>query len=260
MYRTVQEQRDLVVEAERRVKAGEPRAEVARALGIPVSTVAAWAHRGGWRRKDLITVRDAEMGRTALEAIAELTAEEDEKKQDRAAKLREAFEASKAEFQAIAPEGQLPGPMGEGPIAAHKLATAMADSLLRQGRLQEADRAIRLAVRFADAEQAAGAREEAKWREERERLTKWWAEKQGAFHQLHQATLYALQEIQAQAELEASRSADECCPQCGRSMAFWPEEVERSDDSDESGSDDSDDDFASNDSDDFDDNDSDDDF
>ena len=258
MYRlTVQQQREMVMEAERRVRAGEPRAEVARALGIPVSTVATWAHRGGWRRKDLVTFRSDEMGQLALKVMTDLSGEESERKQNQAAELRKALEASRAEFQAIAPVGQLPGPqlpgpMGEGPVPARKLAMAMADSLLRQGRLEDADRAIRLAVRFAEADQAAGAREEANWREERERLTKWWAEKQTAYHQLHQAAQLALEEVQAQMALEETRSAEDCCPKCGRRMDFWPEEVDGSDeddlvddfDDDDSGRRDSDDDFG----------------
>jgi hypothetical protein len=232
MYRTIQEQREILQEAERRVRAGESRAEIARALNIPLSTLAGWAHRGGWRRKDIVAVRDAERGKMILAMIGEVTAVEREKIQADAAKLREALEASKAEADAVS--GQLPGPMAGGPVPAQKLAMGLADSLLRQGELEEADRAVRLAVRFAEAEQAAGAREETTLREERERLTKWWAEKQAAYHKLHAATEFALGEIKALHQLQASRSADDCCPSCGRRMDFWPEEVERPDD-DESG-------------------------
>jgi len=228
--KTRDEMIEITLAAERRVRAGEPRSEVARSLGIPLSTLATWAHRGGWRRKDLVAVRDVERGQATLALIAELTAAEREKKLEQAEKMREALEASKAELEAIAPDGQLPGAMGEGPVPARKLALAMADSLLRQGQLEDADRAVRLAVRFAEAEQAAGAREEAKWREERERLTKWWAEKQTAYHKLHLAAEFALEEIEASHELENSRSADDNCPKCGRRMDFWPKEVERPDD------------------------------
>jgi hypothetical protein len=232
MYgKTRQEMIEITVEAERRVRAGEARAEVARALGIPLSTLSGWAHRGGWRRKDLVAVRDAERGQVASKLIAALTVAEREKMEERAEKMREAIEASKAELEAIAP-GELPGAMGEGPVPAQKLAMAMADSLLRQGRLEDADRAIRLAVRFAEAEQANGAREEAKWREERERTMKWWAEKQTAYHKLHQLALATLEEVEASHELEDSRAADDNCPKCGRRMDFWPEEVERPDDDD----------------------------
>ncbi|HEX5008430.1 MAG TPA: hypothetical protein VFV70_15055 [Hyphomonadaceae bacterium] len=235
MYRTVQEQRDITNEAERRVRAGERQSDVADALGLPRSTVAHWARLGGWRRKDLISVRDAERGALVLELINEVVAEEHEKRQAEAARLREALEASRAEIEAADPTGKLSGAIGEATVPAHKLSMALADSLLRQGRLEEADRAVRLATRFSEAEQAASAREETRWREERERLTKWWAEKQIAFSKLQTATQHALEQIQASLEEELSRSADSCCPKCGRRMDYWPEEVERPDDDEESG-------------------------
>lgn len=234
MYgKTIQEQREITLEAERRVRAGEPRAEVARALGIPLSTLSGWAHRGGWRRKDLVAVRNVERGKMVLGLINELTAEERQKSQAEAAKTREALEASKADFAAIASSRKLSAATDERPVPPEKLAMAMADSLLRQGLLEEADRAVRLAGRFAETEHAAGAREETKWREERERLTKWWAEKETVLRQLHQGVEEALEMVTASYELEDSRSADQCCPKCGRRMDFWPEEIERPDDDDD---------------------------
>jgi hypothetical protein len=241
MYRTVQEQRELTIEAERRVRAGEPRAEVARALGIPLSTLAGWAHRGGWRRKDIVAVRDAERGQMVLGLINELTAEEHARQTEDVAKLRAALDASKAELETIAPGGRLPLVTGGGAVPPQKLAMAMADNLLRQGQLAEADRAVRLAARFAEAEQAANSSEETRWREERERLMKWWADTQTAYHKLHKATDYAMSQIQAALEEETSRSADQCCPKCGRRMDFWPEEIERPDDDDSDGDDSGDD-------------------
>jgi hypothetical protein len=225
--KSIREQRQITLEAERRVRAGEPQVDVARALGIPPSTLAEWARRGGWRRKDLIAVRDAERGEMVLGLINQLTTEERAKSNAAAAEMRAALEASRAEFAAIIPDGMLPAASGGGPVPAHKLAMAMADSLLRQGQLEEADRAVRLAARFTEAEQAANAREEAKWREERERLTKLWAEKQTAYHKLHTIATHALAQMSASDDLEDSRSADKCCPKCGRRMDFWPEEVER---------------------------------
>ena len=43
----------LMVEAERRVRAGEVRAHVAKDLQIAASTMAVWAARGRWRKTDL---------------------------------------------------------------------------------------------------------------------------------------------------------------------------------------------------------------
>jgi len=252
MYgKTIQEQREIILEAERRVRAGESRAQVARDLNIPLSTLSGWAHRGGWRRKDLIAVRDAERGREMLEIIAGLTAAEREQQQKTAAKIRKAVETSEAEVAAFASGCRLSGQTGEGPMPAQKLAMAMADSMLRQGRLEDADRAVRLAVRFGEAEQAAGAREETEWRAERERMMKWWTVQQAAYHELHGAAKFVLEEIDASQKLEDSRSADECCPKCGRRMDFWPEEVERPDDDDSGDDDDSSRTTAGDDDDDF---------
>jgi transcriptional regulator with XRE-family HTH domain len=236
MHRTIQEQREITLEAARRLRAGERQSDVADSLGIPRSTVAHWARLGGWRRKDFISVRDVEQGKMVLGLINQVTAEEHARQNESVAKLREALEVSKAELEAIVPGGQLPLPTGAGVVPAGKLAMAMADNLLRQGQLGEADRAIRLAARFAEAEQAANACEETRWREERERLMKWWAETQTAYHKLHALADHMLSDIVASMEQDLGRSADHCCPKCGRRMDFWPEEVERPDDGeDESG-------------------------
>jgi hypothetical protein len=203
---------------------------VAKALGIPRSTVAHWAQKGGWRRKDLIAVRSAKRGEMILGLIDEITADEHARQNENIAKLHDALEASKAELETVAPGGQLPLATGGGAVPSGKLAMAMADNLLRQGQLAEADRAVRLAARFAEAERAANVSEETRWREERERLMKWWAETQTAYHKLHKATERTMNDMVAAMQQELSRSQDECCPKCGRRMDFWPEEVERPDD------------------------------
>jgi hypothetical protein len=238
MYgKTIREQYAITMEAERRVRAGESQADVAQALGIPTSTVADWARKGGWRRKDLVAVRNVARGDMILGLIDEITAEEHARQNENIQKLRQALEASKAELETVAPGGQLPLATGGGVVPAGKLAMAMADNLLRQGQLEDADRAVRLAVRFTEAERTANVSEETKWREERERLMKWWAETQTAYRKLHTATEKTMNELVASMQEELSRSDDECCPKCGRRMDFWPEEVEGPDDEseDESG-------------------------
>lgn len=52
-YRPWGERELLKAEAELRVRSGQARADVARALGIPGSTLAQWACDGGWRLKDI---------------------------------------------------------------------------------------------------------------------------------------------------------------------------------------------------------------
>lgn len=59
----------LEVEAERLVRCGESRAEVSRMLGVHPQTLATWALRGRWRKKDLDRERSAEIARETILAI-----------------------------------------------------------------------------------------------------------------------------------------------------------------------------------------------
>lgn len=67
--RTYAELLGLQAEAERLVRQGESRAEVSRRLGVSVQTLAGWALRGGWRRKDLDLERSREATQKTLLAI-----------------------------------------------------------------------------------------------------------------------------------------------------------------------------------------------
>lgn len=69
MARSYAELMGLEFEAERLVRAGESRAEVSRRLGVPLQTLAGWALRGGWRKKDLDLERNADLTRRTLVAI-----------------------------------------------------------------------------------------------------------------------------------------------------------------------------------------------
>jgi hypothetical protein len=59
----------LQFEAERLVRAGESRAEVSRRLGVSPQTLAGWALRGGWRKKDLALEHNREITTRTLLAI-----------------------------------------------------------------------------------------------------------------------------------------------------------------------------------------------
>ena len=59
----------LEVEAERLVRMGDSRAEVSRRLGGHPQTLAAWAQRGGWRKKDLDMERHQEIARETIRTI-----------------------------------------------------------------------------------------------------------------------------------------------------------------------------------------------
>lgn len=69
MTRSYAELMGLEVEAERLVRCGESRAEVARRLGVHPQTLATWALRGGWRQKDLDLERSAEIARETILGI-----------------------------------------------------------------------------------------------------------------------------------------------------------------------------------------------
>ncbi|MEZ6028711.1 MAG: hypothetical protein R3C46_03075 [Hyphomonadaceae bacterium] len=69
MARSYAELMGLEFEAERLVRAGESRAEVSRRLGVHLSTLAQWALRGGWRKKDLEMERNTEITRKTILAI-----------------------------------------------------------------------------------------------------------------------------------------------------------------------------------------------
>lgn len=69
MARSYAELMGLEVEAERLVRCGETRADVARRLGVHPSTLSIWALRGGWRQKDLDMERSAEATRETILAI-----------------------------------------------------------------------------------------------------------------------------------------------------------------------------------------------
>ncbi len=69
MARSYAEMMGLEVEAERLVRMGESRAEVSRRLGVHTQTLAQWALRGGWRKKDLDMERHAEIARETIYTI-----------------------------------------------------------------------------------------------------------------------------------------------------------------------------------------------
>lgn len=69
MARSYSELMGLEFEAERLVRSGESRAEVSRRLGVHPQTLATWALRGGWRKKDLDMERSHEATLSTLRAI-----------------------------------------------------------------------------------------------------------------------------------------------------------------------------------------------
>ena len=76
--RSTAELEALSAEAERRVRGGESRAEVALALNVPLSTMTDWARKGRWLRRDLEAEQRPELTRLIAEKIAELRAREEQ--------------------------------------------------------------------------------------------------------------------------------------------------------------------------------------
>src|SRR5262245_46832540 len=82
----------LRLEAERRVRGGQSRAEVSRMLGIAPMTLAGWALKHGWRQKDLEEERRPDAAREAIERIRKAMASEEEEAR-RQAEAAAAFHA-----------------------------------------------------------------------------------------------------------------------------------------------------------------------
>lgn len=121
MARSRVELMGLEFEAERLVRAGESRAEVSRMLGVSVQTLAGWALRGGWRRKDLeleksgvITrrvIRNVAAGHVWAQARRALEAEQAAVMREAGAALAAGDGVGLARLMAEAPEG-----MGARPV------------------------------------------------------------------------------------------------------------------------------------------------
>jgi hypothetical protein len=88
MARSYAELMGLEVEAERLVRMGESRAEVSRRLGVHVSTLAQWALRGGWRRKDIELEQQQAIARDTVRMIRDGNRQVDEQNAARG-KLRD---------------------------------------------------------------------------------------------------------------------------------------------------------------------------
>jgi hypothetical protein len=90
----------LKAEAERRVRAGEARADVAQSLGLAQSTLAQWACQGGWRLKDIEAEAANELAEAAARRIADSLASDaarrlaEEEARRRAAEAHAALVAS----------------------------------------------------------------------------------------------------------------------------------------------------------------------
>jgi transcriptional regulator with XRE-family HTH domain len=219
--RTPSESEALKKEAERRVRAGENRTDVARRLGLSPSTLSNWAADGGWRRKDIDSEINAERGRIMLEKIAEIVASDHQEAAERTAKSREVSEAAFARLRSADPEnsGALPGLK---PPTGRQLAMTVARRLLEQGDVEEAERAARIAIRFAQAERMTGEADRDLWIKDRANVMKWWEENREGFIAVQEWANDLASELDAVKAREMALAEHECCPTCTRPMEFWP--------------------------------------
>jgi hypothetical protein len=153
-------------EAERRVRAGESRADISRALNVPLATLANWAFAGGWRAKDIAaeqaevyrrTLHSLEAMNGALPARAPGAVMETKSEQPLGASPKAEpppLFADPLEVPAWAERGVrvrtpawAPGDAFRSPEEA---ALYLADDLMRQGLLMEAERALRFARAWLD--------------------------------------------------------------------------------------------------------------
>jgi hypothetical protein len=127
MARSRVELMGLEFEAERLVRAGESRAPVSRLLGVSVQTLAGWALRGGWRKKDIeleasgaITrrvIRNVAAGHVWAEARRALEAEQAVVMRAVGARIAAGDGAGLARLAAMAPEGMRARPVLEAEAA-----------------------------------------------------------------------------------------------------------------------------------------------
>ena len=217
--RTPSEIEALKTEAERRVRAGENRIDVARTLGVSTSTLSNWAAAGAWRRKDIDAEINEERGRTVMTTIAEAMARDHEEAEERMAKSRELARGVFSRMRAADDSGAMPGfkaPTGR------QLAMTVARRLLENGEVEEADRAARIAIRFAQAERLTNDADHELWRTDRARFMKWWEENREGFDACQEWASGMSDELDAVKAREAALAEHQCCPTCERPMEFWP--------------------------------------
>ena len=221
--RTPSEIAILKAEAERRVRAGENHTDVARVLGVSLSTLGNWASEGRWRRKDLAFDLDETRGSALLATIAERAARDLAAVRKRNEETRQLADAARAALRAADPDGEgRPTALAQPANSARTLALAMARGLLEQGRIDEADRAARFALRFAQAEQASHEHERAQWRADRASIMKWWEDNAATFRDYEKRATEMSEELEGAQRFEQDMAEEKVCPTCVRPMEFWP--------------------------------------
>lgn len=102
--RNIRETEILKQEAERRVRAGECRPDIAHTLQVPLSTLNRWAAEGRWRLKDIAFEAGEQRGEALLEKIAETARREQEEEARRGALMKEVADRALQAMQAARPQ------------------------------------------------------------------------------------------------------------------------------------------------------------
>jgi transposase-like protein len=210
--------------AQRRVRDGDAYADIARDLGVSQSTLGNWAAEGRWRKKDIAFEQDEERGKALLARIAETRNRENEEAEKRALKAKKLGEAAMKAMKAADPKGD-GTPPGMKPMPTHQLSLAMAHTLLEQGQIGEAERAARLAMRFAQAQKAMNTQDADRWREDRRRIMDWWKTYSEGFIAYQRYAEGAIEDLESRVKFERRAREEGLCPTCIRPADFWPAEM-----------------------------------
>jgi hypothetical protein len=210
--------------AEARVREGDAYADIARDLRVSTSTLGNWAREGRWRKKDIAFEQDEERGKALLAQLAETKLRAHEEAERRALKAKALGEAAMKAMQAADPRGD-GTPPGMKPMPTHQLSLAMAHALLEQGQLGDAERAARLAIRFAQAQKAMNTQDADRWREDRRRFMDWWKTYSEGFIAYQRYAEDAIAELKSFIKLERLNVKEGNCPTCTRPADFWPTEM-----------------------------------
>jgi hypothetical protein len=149
MTKTSSEPFTLRAEAERRVRAGQSRSDVASELNIPPSTLALWALRGGWRSKDLRAERAKLVADIAVRVTRQSCKPDIEPVEIKSADPRLGRASAKTTEARAGSARPLP----------ERVSLSIARVLMEQGLLEEAERAARFSLRYMDAAERVEARE-----------------------------------------------------------------------------------------------------
>jgi transposase-like protein len=210
--------------AEARVRKGDAYADIARDLGVSQTTLGNWAGEGRWRKKHIAFERNEERAKAMLAQIAESKRRADEEAEKRAAKAKVLGDLALEAMQSASSKGLGARPeMAAAP--AHQLSMAMAQALLQQGQLGEAERAARFAIRFAQAQKFVNDEDAGRWREDRERMMDWWRNNSERFFILHRHATDAADELRSRVKFDQMAREAGLCPTCTRPADFWPAEM-----------------------------------